>query len=598
MSTVTLPLPAQLVTQLERILLVDGVAITAPEVKGLLDSDVLKLGGDEASVFIVAAIPLCRRLHAAGRNFDAIPIARACNVMAERQPQLRLRWQSATVLGILLSHTGDYAGAIAELSRALRMAQSANSLADQASTWTNLGVAFKHAAAYGLAIECFLRVAAMQELGRAFSRYCALVNISHCGLHMGALRMGRAAAKLALKYETDDIRQHHVYEMVLLRSNYVRLLVADDKVSAAQPIADEALTMANRHPSALMSITVSLMRAALDVALGRHDVGITRLEGELQQVRDLPEARTDTLLALAHAEKAAGRESRAVIYWYELAEHIYQQAAEQARQHLSISRFFEEDKQIAVDLIDEQVGALGGNWGPMPEWDTFERMAQRANLSTYGDATHGTRVGELARLLALEAGYPGDFASEIGQAARLHDIGFIGLPVSILPARMESTTPDLSSASTKALVKAVATSGDDLVKRHVIYGYDLLTCSNHPRALLAAQIARYHHEHWSGDGYPDGLHGEAIPKAARVTAVVDAFDEVIMLHSQDGPLPIEAACERLQAEAGNKLDPALVAIFMTSVQGGLIGRNLQRPMWLQSMRVLSIHEIIPGAPQS
>ncbi|MBL8510868.1 MAG: HD domain-containing protein [Betaproteobacteria bacterium] len=597
MSTVTLSLSIQLVAQLEHVLLTDCLAITTPEAKALLGSDVLKLEGEQASAFIVAAIPLCRCLHAAGRNFDAIPIAQACNVLAERQPNLRLRWQSATVAGILLSHTGDYAGAIAELSRALRLAQSANSMADQASTWTNLGVAFKHAAAYGLAIECFSRVAAMQELGRAFSRYCALVNISHCGLHMGALRMGRAAAKLALKYESEETRQNHIYEMVLLRSNYVRLLVADGKAAAAHTIAEDALSMAEQQPSVLMSITVSLMRAALDVALGRHDVGITRLEGELKQVRELPEARTDTLLALAHAEKAAGRDSRAVVYWYELAEHIYQQAAEQARQHLSISRFFEEDKQIAVDLIDEQVAVLGINWGPMPEWDTFERMAQRANLTTYGDATHGTRVGELARLLALEAGYPGDFASEIGLAARLHDIGLIGVPSLLLPGSPEPAKPDQSRAPVSAIQTSVISS-DDLMKRHVTYGYDLLTCCNHPRALLAAQIARYHHECWSGDGYPDGLHGEAIPKAARVTAVVDAFDEVIMLHPQEGPLPIQAACERLQAEAGSKLDPDLVATFMTSIQSGLIGRNLQRPMWLQSMRALSIHELIPGASQS
>ena len=35
---------------------------------------------------------------------------------------------------------------------------------------------------------------------------------------------------------------------------------------------------------------------------------------------------------------------------------------------------------------------------------------------------------------------------------------------------------------------------------------------------------RSHHERWDGQGYPDGLGGEAIPPLARVVALADAFD--------------------------------------------------------------------------
>jgi len=37
------------------------------------------------------------------------------------------------------------------------------------------------------------------------------------------------------------------------------------------------------------------------------------------------------------------------------------------------------------------------------------------------------------------------------------------------------------------------------------------------------EIVGHHREVWKGDGYPDGLQGEAIPIGARITAVAEAY---------------------------------------------------------------------------
>ena len=48
---------------------------------------------------------------------------------------------------------------------------------------------------------------------------------------------------------------------------------------------------------------------------------------------------------------------------------------------------------------------------------------------------------------------------------------------------------------------------------------------------IAERIARHHHEWWNGNGYPDGLAGETIPLAARVTALADVYDALTHVRS-------------------------------------------------------------------
>jgi putative two-component system response regulator len=122
--------------------------------------------------------------------------------------------------------------------------------------------------------------------------------------------------------------------------------------------------------------------------------------------------------------------------------------------------------------------------------------------------SHTRRMGMYARFLARALGWSPLDEARIDLAARLHDVGKIGIPDSILR-------------------KQAALTADEwlVMKRHTEIGEAILARNSASRDLkLAADIAGGHHEHWDGTGYPRGLAGDAIPLAARITQIGDVYD--------------------------------------------------------------------------
>jgi response regulator RpfG family c-di-GMP phosphodiesterase len=93
----------------------------------------------------------------------------------------------------------------------------------------------------------------------------------------------------------------------------------------------------------------------------------------------------------------------------------------------------------------------------------------------------------------------------------------------------------------------------------------------------AGPAVRHHHERFDGDGYPDGLAGEAIPVEARVVAVADVC-ALQLPHERPDPRARKAAAHRLRQLAGNALDPALVgaAITVLAAEAERAGEYLPR----------------------
>ncbi len=80
-----------------------------------------------------------------------------------------------------------------------------------------------------------------------------------------------------------------------------------------------------------------------------------------------------------------------------------------------------------------------------------------------------------------------------------------------------------------------------------------------------ARIVRSSHERWDGLGYPDGLAGEAIPLAARIVAVCDAYDAMVSDRCYRPALSPAAAREELIQEAGRQFDPQVVEIVLEAL---------------------------------
>ena len=81
----------------------------------------------------------------------------------------------------------------------------------------------------------------------------------------------------------------------------------------------------------------------------------------------------------------------------------------------------------------------------------------------------------------------------------------------------------------------------------------------------ARNMAAYHHERWDGKGYPEGLHGEVIPLAARIMAVADVFDALASPRVYKPAFPLEKALTIIQEGAGSQFDPKCVEVFMESL---------------------------------
>ncbi|MCI0777156.1 MAG: HD domain-containing protein [Chloroflexi bacterium] len=145
----------------------------------------------------------------------------------------------------------------------------------------------------------------------------------------------------------------------------------------------------------------------------------------------------------------------------------------------------------------------------------------------------------MAEALARETGSDEAEARALGLAAVLHDIGKIRVPDTILasPGRL---APDQW----------------EVMKRHTIWGASFL--SGHEGFQLATKIARSHHERWDGAGYPDGLSGSAIPQAATVVTVADAFDAMTHDRPYRASQSVDEAIKEIVKHAGKQFNPAVV----------------------------------------
>lgn len=161
---------------------------------------------------------------------------------------------------------------------------------------------------------------------------------------------------------------------------------------------------------------------------------------------------------------------------------------------------------------------------------------------------HVERIAEISKLLALELGLDEDKANLIRSASPLHDIGKIGVPETVLKKQGKHSPEE-----------------EEIMKRHVTIGYEMLRKSKRPVMKYGAIMAHEHHEHWDGTGYPRGLKGEEIHLVSRITAVADVFDALYNERPYKEPWPINKVVEYFKEEKGKRFDPKIVDILLSKL---------------------------------
>jgi putative nucleotidyltransferase with HDIG domain len=226
---------------------------------------------------------------------------------------------------------------------------------------------------------------------------------------------------------------------------------------------------------------------------------------------------------------------------------------------------------IAVTQHDE-LGELTGNFNEMAsvirrqqdKLSDYARGLEESYLSTVkilatsidarDDYTmqHSTRVAALSLLVAQEMGLGTEEQRELEVAALVHDLGKIRVPDHILKKNGPLDASELKR-----------------VMRHPRDGAEILGHSQALRRFIPSVL--HHHECYNGQGYPDGLRGEAIPLFAAIIAIADTYDAMTTSRPYRAGLPPEAAIEEIIRCRGTQFNPRITDYFVAALRE----KNLQ-----------------------
>lgn len=155
---------------------------------------------------------------------------------------------------------------------------------------------------------------------------------------------------------------------------------------------------------------------------------------------------------------------------------------------------------------------------------------------------HSSRVAEYAKEIAKRMGKSEKEQEEIYELGLLHDIGKIGVSEEIINKEGRLTDEEF-----------------DEIKKHTLTGWEILkTITEIP---WLSKGARWHHERYDGNGYPDGLKGKEIPEEARIICLADSYDAMTSKRSYSVPKSQKEVRDEIVRCSGTQFDPD-IAIYL------------------------------------
>lgn len=170
---------------------------------------------------------------------------------------------------------------------------------------------------------------------------------------------------------------------------------------------------------------------------------------------------------------------------------------------------------------------------------TVEAVATTVEKRDPYTAGHQRRVAALAVAIARELSLPSDQIAGLRLGALIHDIGKIALPTEILNRPGTLTWMER-----------------ELIKSHPQVGYEIVKDAEFRWPI--AQMVLQHHERMDGQGYPQGLQGEAICQEARILAVADVVESIASHRPYRPMLGIDFALQEIASHRGTRYDPVVV----------------------------------------
>ena len=180
---------------------------------------------------------------------------------------------------------------------------------------------------------------------------------------------------------------------------------------------------------------------------------------------------------------------------------------------------------------------------------TVEALARTVDAKSKWTAGHSERVAHLGARIAKAMAFPEKEVEIITRGGLLHDIGKIGIPLSILDKA--------GGLSDKEFTE---------IKNHPAIGGKILEPIKAYQDILPMVV--HHHEKYDGSGYPDGLQGEEIDIKARIMAVADVWDALVSDRPYREGWVQDRAKKLIVDGSGSHFDPRVVEAFLAVMADG------------------------------
>ena len=380
--------------------------------------------------------------------------------------------------------------------------------------------------------------------------------------NMAEVRAGRNEHLLAISLASEalDIAREHAPEyapdlLALLASSYCELRMLDEAdgcIDEAEQILLDKTTDIDRSRT---SYTLAVARGKASVVRGDLERAVTYYEQALKTAKDsnaLPRL-LSAYTELASICKRLGRFEEALAHQEErfrTHEALFSEGTDLRIKTLQIAHDTEAARQQAEILrlrTGELEALVRGRTFDLEEYqlEAFQRLAVLAEFRDTDTGEHTVRVGDLSAAIAAELGQHEEFVTQLRLAGRLHDIGKVAVPDSIL-LKPGPLTPDEF----------------DVMKTHTTIGAEILSGSSSPLIQLAAEVALTHHERWDGTGYPSGLAGEGIPISGRIVTVADVYDALTSHRTYKHAWSPLEAIQYIVGARGAQFEPRIVDAFV------------------------------------
>ena len=508
--------------------------------------------------------------HAAGEPEDAFGLAVEASELASITGHRGLEAWAVHLLGVVHYQASNFSDALEHCMRALELYQAAGDGSDAGNIMNTIAAIYHSMGDTDRAIVTYEQaLAAVEPYGRTEIEALVMGNIarirSQRSEYLAAVSMGRKAVEIARAHQPSIVTNL----LADLAEAYMGLA---DHAKAAECFAEarkvfEQRSEAGNEPSPAAQLGVLVAEGRVALRRGALDEAIATLQAALD-TSERSESREYELEIndlLASAFKRSGRFEEALearerhdAQYREMFTHATDlrlrtlQVAHEtanARNQAEILRLRTSDidtEHLAGDTLVDETWING---------QTMEAFAQLAMLIEYRDSgviEHTDRVADLAAEIAHALGKSPEWCEQLRLAARLHDVGKVAVPDSVLRKTGPLTIEEY-----------------ELMKAHTSMGHRILAATSTPMFQMAAEIAQSHHEWWDGGGYPLGIRGRSIALSGRIVSVADVFDALCSERPYKRAWDVGEAARFVISGRGHQFDPDVVDAFVAVIRARL-----------------------------